>query len=69
MGEAFHPFSWLPPLVGDGAAEVEAFLSDLAGRGNVSASTRNQALAALLFLYEQVLKLDLSWLGEVVRAK
>nr|WP_244168382.1 MULTISPECIES: phage integrase N-terminal SAM-like domain-containing protein [Pseudomonas] len=35
------------------AAEVEAFLSDLAVRGNVSASTQNQALSALLFLYKQ----------------
>lgn len=52
-----------------GVAEVEAFLSDLAVRKNVSASTQNQALAALLFLYKQVLKLDLPWLGEVVRAK
>ncbi|MFP5421869.1 MAG: integron integrase [Gammaproteobacteria bacterium] len=52
-----------------GAAEVEAFLSDLALRKSVSASTQNQALAALLFLYKQVLKLDLPWLGEVVRAK
>ena len=52
-----------------GAAEVEAFLSDLAVRRNVSASTQNQALAAVLFLYKQVLKLDLPWLGEVVRAK
>ncbi len=52
-----------------GAAEVEAFLSDLAVRKRVSASTQNQALAALLFLYKQVLKLDLPWLGEVVRAK
>jgi integron integrase len=52
-----------------GAAEVEAFLSDLAMRRHVSASTQNQALAALLFLYKHVLKLDLPWLGEVVRAK
>jgi integron integrase len=52
-----------------GAAEVEAFLSDLAVRRDVSASTQNQALAALLFLYKQVLKQDLPWLGEVVRAK
>lgn len=52
-----------------GAVEVEAFLSDLAVRRDVSASTQNQALAALLFLYKQVLKLDLPWLGEVVRAK
>jgi site-specific recombinase XerD len=52
-----------------GAAEVEAFLSDLAVRQNVSASTQNQALSALLFLYKQVLKLESPWLGEVVRAK
>ncbi|WP_282342120.1 integron integrase [Pseudomonas sp. PS02288] len=52
-----------------GAAEVEAFLSDLAVRRDVSASTQNQALAELLFLYKQVLKLELPWLGEVVRAK
>ena len=52
-----------------GASEVEAFLTDLAVRCNVSASTQNQALAALLFLYKHVLKLDLPWLGEVVRAK
>ncbi|KFX68675.1 integrase [Pseudomonas taeanensis MS-3] len=52
-----------------GAAEVEAFLSDLAVRRHVSASTQNQALAALLFLYQQVFKADLPWLGEIVRAK
>jgi len=52
-----------------GATELEAFLSDLAVRGNVSASTQNQALAALLFLYKKVLQVDLPWLGEVVRAK
>ena len=51
-----------------GAPEVEAFLSDLAVRRDVSASTQNQALAALLFLYK-VLKQDQPWLGEVVRAK
>lgn len=52
-----------------GAPEVEAFLSDLAVRRDVSASTQNQALAALLFLYRQVLKQDLPWLSEIVRAK
>lgn len=52
-----------------GGPEVEAFLSDLAVRRDVSASTQNQALAALLFLYKQVLKHDLPWLGEVIRAK
>jgi integron integrase len=52
-----------------GAAEVEAFLSDLATRRNVSASTQNQALAAILFLYRQVLDRDLPWLDGLVRAK
>ena len=52
-----------------GAAEVTAFLTDLAVRGNVAASTQNQALSALLFLYREVLAVDLPWLDEVVRAK
>lgn len=52
-----------------GAPEVEAFLTDLAVRRKVSASTQNQALAALLFLYKQVLAVELPWLSEVVRAK
>jgi integron integrase len=52
-----------------GAPEVEAFLSSLANEGQVSASTQNQALAALLFLYREVLGVDLPWLAEVVRAK
>lgn len=52
-----------------GAAEVTAFLSHLATHGHVSASTQNQALAALLFLYRTVLETDLPWLEDVVRAK
>lgn len=52
-----------------GGAEVTAFLSDLAIRRNVSASTQNQALNALLFLYRDVLKITLPWLDEVQRAK
>lgn len=52
-----------------GAAEVEAFLTHLAVVGKVSASTQNQALSALLFLYRQVLQVDLPWLDGVVRAK
>lgn len=52
-----------------GAPEVEDFLSDLAVRRNVSASTQNQALSALLFLYREVLQVDLPWLKDVVRAK
>ncbi len=52
-----------------GAAEVERFLTALAVHGNVSASTQNQALSALLFLYKQVLSIDLPWLDGVERAK
>ncbi len=52
-----------------GAAEVEAFLSHLAVEKNVSASTQNQALAALLFLYKQVLQIDLPWLEKFKPAK
>ena len=42
-----------------GAKEVEAFLSHLAVEGNVASSTQNQALAALLFLYREVLVREL----------
>lgn len=51
------------------AAEVEAFLSHLAVEGSVSASTQNQALAALLFLYREVLSIDLPWLDKFTPAK
>jgi len=52
-----------------GAKEVEAFLTHLATEGRVSASTQNQALAALLFLYREIFELDLPWLDNVIRAK
>lgn len=52
-----------------GAAEVEAFLSDLAVRRDVSASTQNQALSAILFLYKRVLLIELPWLDGVIRAR
>lgn len=52
-----------------GASEVEAFLSDLAVNGQVAASTQNQALSALLFLYKEVLETDLPWLNNITRAK
>ena len=48
---------------------VEHFLSELARRYRVAPSTQNQALAALLFLYRDVLAIDLPWMGNVVRAK
>jgi integron integrase len=52
-----------------GAEEVEAFLTHLAVERSVSASTQNQAKAALLFLYRQVLGIELPWLNELVQAK
>lgn len=44
-------------------------MSHLAVGRNVSGSTQNQALAALLFLYKQVLGVNLPWLDDIVRAK
>lgn len=52
-----------------GAPEVSAFLTHLAVDGHVAASTQNQALSALLFLYREVLQKDFGWLKDVVRAK
>jgi integrase len=50
-------------------AEVTSFLTSLAVDGHVAASTQNQALSALLFLYRAVLEVELPWLEDVVRAK
>ena len=52
-----------------GAPEVTAFLTSLAVHGKVAASTQNQALSALLFLYREVLGVELPWLDDIVRAK
>ena len=52
-----------------GAREVAAFLSDMAVRGHVAPATQNQALNALVFLYDAVLERPLADLGGVVRAK
>jgi len=52
-----------------GAPEVEAVLSHLATDRKVSASTQTQALSALLFLYREVLGIELPWLDNLVRAK
>ncbi|SJM92011.1 integron integrase [Crenothrix polyspora] len=52
-----------------GAAEVEQFLTHLAVKGKVSASTQNQAKCAILFLYKEVLELQLPWLDNVEHAK
>ncbi len=54
---------------GMGAAEVSAFLSWLATDRDVAAATQNQALSALLFLYRNVLGVELPWLGDLVRAQ
>ena len=48
-----------------GACEIEAFLSYLATERDVSASTQNQALSAVLFLYKEVLEIQLPWLDGV----
>ena len=52
-----------------GAPEITQFLSALAVRDKVAASTQNQALSALLFLYREVLELDAPWLDGLVSAK
>jgi integron integrase len=51
-----------------GSRELEAFLTHLAVEGKVASSTQNQALQALLFLYRQVLGVELPWLENVTRA-
>jgi integrase len=57
-----HPRDMGPP-------EMEAFLSHLATQRGVSACTQNQALCSLLFLYKQVLGVDIGWVDGVTRAK
>ena len=52
-----------------GAQDVEAFLTHLAVAGKVSASTQNQAKSAILFLYREVLEIQLPWLDNVTQAK
>jgi integron integrase len=52
-----------------GAEELEAFLTHLAVAGKVSASTQNQAKSALLFLYREVLGMQLPWLENITQAK
>ena len=65
----FHEFHGRRDPAKLGAEHVTAFLNDLATRLRVAAATQNQALAALLFLYREVLALDLPWLGGLVHAK
>lgn len=49
--------------------EISSFLTDLAVRGKVSPSTQSQALSAILFLYREVLKQDVPWIDDIIRAK
>ena len=51
-----------------GQVEVTQFLSSLATEGKVSASTQNQALSALVFVYGEVLGAPVGWLGAMVQA-
>lgn len=52
-----------------GEEEIASFLSSLAVEGRVAASTQNQALNALLFLYKEVLRRELGFIGQITRAK
>ena len=52
-----------------GAVEVTAYLSHLSDKCGVSAATHGQALSALLFLYKEVLGVDLPWLDGLYRPK
>ena len=52
-----------------GTPEIERFLTFLATERRVAASTQNQALAALLFLYKEVLRQPLGWVEDIVRAR
>jgi integron integrase len=52
-----------------GELEVSQFLTHLAVKGKVSASTQNQALSAILFLYRNVLKKEIGWMDDIERAK
>ena len=52
-----------------GEEDVNAFLTDLAVRGKVAATTQSQALAAILFLYRYVLEQPLEWIDGIVRAR
>ena len=52
-----------------GENEISEYLTFLAVKRKVAASTQNQALSAILFLFKQVLKRDISWLDDVIKAK
>jgi site-specific recombinase XerD len=62
----FHHKQHLAKL---GAREVSSFLSYLAVERHVSASTQNQALSAILFLYREVLEQEIEWITDAIRAQ
>ena len=66
---AFIRFSGLRHPRDMGADEIETYLSYLAPQREVAAGTQNQAMHAILFLYKQVLGLELPWLDGITRAK
>ena len=49
--------------------EIEAFVSHLAVQRSVSSSTQSQALSAVLFLYREVLQIELAWIDGISRAR
>ncbi len=59
-----HPLAWVRHPKDMGGKEVEALLSMLANERKVAPSTHRQALSALLFLYKEVLDMDLPWMQE-----
>ncbi len=69
MGQAIHSFPWKATPSTLGKPEIETFLSHLAVDRDVSASTQYQALSALLFLYREVLKKELEYPIDSIRAK
>jgi integrase len=67
LGKMVYPFSWFAPSPEMGAPEIQTFLSYVANERNASISTHHQALCALLFLYKNVLQIELPWLDNVHR--
>jgi integrase len=69
LDSPIHPLSWKAAPDRHGRAEITAFLTSLATRTRVSASTQNQALSALLFLYRGVLGVEPGEMPPIVRAR
>lgn len=65
----FMQYTGNRPLDATGPEDIGRYLSMLATERKVSASTQNQALSALLFLYREVLGQDIQWVDDIVRAK